>query len=124
MHPAALVGLGGAVGSIARWAISEMIPLEQDGHMPWATITVNLLGAFLLGALMTLAALSEIESGTVLLVGTGLLGGFTTMSTFGFETMRLVQSGSTTIAAAYVMLNMLAPVLAWVGWEAAHAIAA
>ena len=78
----------------------------------------------MLGVLMALAATSEVDTGTVLLLGTGLLGGFTTMSTFGFETMRLVQSGSNTIAVAYVLLNMLAPLMAWVGWEAAHAIAA
>ncbi len=124
MHPAALVGLGGALGSISRWWISELAPLEQDGQMPWATVAVNLLGASMLGVLMALAATSEVDTGTVLLLGTGLLGGFTTMSTFGFETMRLVQSGSNTIAVAYVLLNMLAPLMAWVGWEAAHAIAA
>ena len=124
MHPAALVGLGGALGSVARWWVSELAPLEQDGQMPWATVAVNLLGALMLGALMALAAASEVDTGTVLLLGTGLLGGFTTMSAFGFETMRLVQSGSTTIAAAYVLLNLLAPLMAWAGWEAARALAA
>jgi CrcB protein len=119
MHPVALVGLGGAIGSIARWGVSEAMPTET-GEVPWATIAVNLLGAFLLGALIA----ASVETETLLFLGTGLLGGFTTMSTFGIETVRLIQSDSTTAAAVYVSLNLLAPLTAWLGWQLSEAFLA
>jgi len=119
MHPAALVGMGGAIGSIARWAVAESMPAES-GEVPWATIAVNLSGAFLLGALM--AASLQMES--LLFLGTGLLGGFTTMSTFGVETVGLIKQDSTTAAAIYVCLNLLAPVTAWLGWQLSAAFQA
>ncbi|HJM12889.1 MAG TPA: CrcB family protein [Candidatus Thalassarchaeaceae archaeon] len=120
MHPAVLVGFGGALGSIARWGIGELMPASTDADVPWATIGVNLLGAFLLGAVMA----SSMQTDTLLFVGTGLLGGFTTMSAFGFETVRLLQADSTTAAAIYVTLNLLAPITAWMGWHLSEAVLA
>ena len=112
MHPAFLVGIGGAFGSIARWGVYELMP-SNDAEVPWATIAVNLLGAFLLGVVMA----SAMQTNTALFLGTGGLGGFTTMSAFGLETTRLLQAGSTSAAGVYVALNLLAPLAAWVGWK-------
>ena len=112
MHPALLVGMGGALGSIARWGVSEAMP-SSDTEVPWGTILVNLLGAFLLGAVMA----STMQTETLLFLGTGLLGGFPTMSAFGLETVRLLQADSTTAAGIYVSLNLLSPIAAWVGWK-------
>ena len=120
MHPALLVGFGGALGSIARWGVAEAMPASSDTTVPWATIAVNLLGAFLLGAVMA----SSLQTDTVLFIGTGLLGGFTTMSAFGLETVRLLQADSTTAAAIYVALNLLAPITAWLGWHLSEALLA
>ncbi|RAH06055.1 MAG: fluoride efflux transporter CrcB [Methanobacteriota archaeon] len=117
MHPALLVGLGGALGSIARWCVSEFIPTTSDAEVPWATIAVNLLGAFLMGVVLA----SAMQTETLLFIGTGLLGGFTTMSTFGVETVRLIQAQSTSAAVVYVLLNLLAPVAAWAGWRLSEA---
>ncbi|MBI87589.1 MAG: fluoride efflux transporter CrcB [Euryarchaeota archaeon] len=117
MHPALLVGLGGALGSVARWGVSEFFPTSSDAEVPWATIAVNLLGAFLMGAILA----SAIQTETILFLGTGLLGGFTTMSTFGVETVRLIQAESTTAATVYVLLNLLAPLAAWAGWRLSEA---
>ena len=97
---------------MARWGVSETMP-SSDTEVPWATILVNLLGAFLLGAVMA----STMQTETLLFLGTGLLGGFTTMSAFGLETVRLLQADSTTAAGIYVSLNLLAPLAAWVGWK-------
>ncbi len=97
-----------------------MMPASTDADVPWATIGVNLLGAFLLGAVMA----SSMQTDTLLFVGTGLLGGFTTMSAFGFETVRLLQADSTTAAAIYVTLNLLAPITAWMGWHLSEAVLA
>jgi len=90
------------------------------GEVPWATIAVNLSGAFLLGALMA----ASLQTETLLLLGTGLLGGFTTMSTFGVETASLLKDDSTTAAAVYVCLNLLAPITAWLGWQLSEAFLA
>ena len=119
MHPAALVGVGGAIGSIARWAVAESMPTES-GEIPWATIAVNLSGAFILGALMA----ASLQAEALLFLGTGLLGGFTTMSTFGVETIDLLKQDSTAAAAVYVCLNLLAPITAWLGWQMSEAFLA
>ena len=90
------------------------------GEVPWATIAVNLSGAFLLGALMA----ASLKTETLLFIGTGLLGGFTTMSTFGVETVSLLKDDSTSAAAVYVGLNLLAPITAWLGWQLSEAFLA
>ena len=66
MHPAVLVGVGGAIGSVARWGVSEAMPSDGASEVPWATIVVNLFGAFVLGAMMAGALQTE----TLLLFGT------------------------------------------------------
>lgn len=121
VHPAALVGLGGALGSVARWGVSVALPASNDAEVPWATVTVNLLGALLLGALMAATSTSSMHNDMTLFFGTGLLGGFTTMSAFGFETVRLLQADSTSAAAIYASLNLLAPLMAWLGWSLTQA---
>ena len=71
-----LVGLGGAIGSILRYLITEIIPSNQ---MSYGTITVNLLGSMLLGIMFgAIAADAIISQDNILLFGTGLLGAFTT----------------------------------------------
>ena len=120
MHPAVLVGVGGAIGSVARWGVSEAMPSDGASEVPWATILVNLFGAFVLGAMMAGALQTE----TLLLFGTGMLGGFTTMSAFGVETVRLIESGSSSAASIYIALNLLAPLTAWLGWRLSEAFLA
>ena len=95
------------------------MPAGTD-DVPWATIVVNLLGAFLLGALMA----ASIQTETLLFLGTGVLGGFTTMSTFGVETVSLLKDDSTAAAAVYVGLNLLAPITAWLGWQLSESLLA
>ena len=85
MHPAVLVGVGGAIGSVARWGVSEAMPTGGSSEVPWATITVNRFGAFVLGAMMA----GTLQTETLLLFGTGMLGGFTTMSTFGLSLIHI-----------------------------------
>ena len=120
MHPAVLVGVGGAIGSVARWGVSEAMPADGTSEVPWATIVVNLFGTFVLGAMIAGALQTE----TLLLFGTGMLGGFTTMSTFGVETVRLIELGSSSAATIYIALNLLAPLTAWLGWRLSEAFLA
>lgn len=110
-----LVGLGGAFGAIARYAISEWIP---DGF-PWSTLVVNLLGSFLLGTLIAISLTNEqVSPEVLLLVGTGALGAFTTMSTFSVDVIELLDSGQRFPALSYMLANMfLCPLFAFIGWK-------
>ena|SRR5918993_76271 len=86
-----LVGLGGALGSMARYGIALAIP---SSVFPYATLVVNVIGCFCIGMAMPAAARIEALSPELrLLIGVGFLGGFTTFSAFGNETVALLRSG-------------------------------
>jgi CrcB protein len=92
---------GGAAGALARAAVAEALP-HAPGSWPWATFSVNLLGALLLAWLTT--RLAEMVAPTRywrFLLGTGLCGALTTFSTFQVETIRLARDGHAAIAAGY-----------------------
>jgi CrcB protein len=115
----ALVALGGALGALLRFAVTEQVGSSTS---PWGTLTVNLVGSLALGALSAALALSVVSEGQALLFGTGLLGAFTTMSTFSMDTVRLAQEGAYTNAVGYVVATAaIGPLLAWVGWKVTHA---
>lgn len=110
-----LVGLGGAIGSILRYLITEIIPSNQ---MPYGTITVNLLGSMLLGIMFgAIAADAIISQDNMLLFGTGLLGAFTTMSAFAMDTVTLSENefSTTFIYAITTIVGSLG--LAWSGYK-------
>lgn len=85
-----LVFVGGAVGAPARYLIDRLVQRRHDSVFPWGTLTVNLLGSAVLGALFAAGPSKDVT----LLLGTGVCGALTTFSTFGFETVRLVEDGS------------------------------
>jgi CrcB protein len=105
-----LVALGGAVGSVLRYLAGAVWPADAAaGAVPWATLGVNVLGAFTLGALLGAVP----AGGTArLLVGTGLCGGFTTFSTFAAEGVALAQGGAGARAGSYVMGSVALGLLA------------
>tara|TARA_B110001452_G_scaffold255760_1_gene248494 strand:+ start:2838 stop:3191 length:354 start_codon:yes stop_codon:yes gene_type:complete len=107
-----LVALGGAIGATLRFAVSEII------ETPQGTLLVNALGSLLLGVCMAALANEVISKEMSLLLGTGILGAFTTMSTFSIETMELWNEQQSK-AIGYVLLTMVVcPFLAYAGWEA------
>ena len=110
-----LVGLGGAIGSILRYLITEIIPSNQ---MPYGTIIVNLLGSMLLGIMFgAIAADAIINQDYVLLFGTGLLGAFTTMSAFAMDTVTLTEDEIST-TFIYVLITIVGSIgLAWSGYK-------
>ena len=115
-----LVALGGATGAVLRFYISETLPTSS---FPWATLSGNLVGAFLLGGVASAALTQVISEGQALLLGVGFLGAFTTMSTFSMETITLVEQGQWRTAGLYVALSSLAgPMLAWAGWKGGQAL--
>jgi CrcB protein len=113
-----LVALGGALGSVARYKLSGAILHHTlDWRFPAGTFAVNVLGCLVAGLLAALAERHDMFSGQArLLLFTGILGGFTTFSAFGLETMHLVKRGELGIAAANVALSVAAGLAAlWLG---------
>jgi CrcB protein len=113
-----LVALGGAIGSVARYKLSGAILHHTlDWRFPAGTFAVNVTGCLVAGLLAGLAEKQDMFTADVrLLLFTGLLGGFTTFSAFGLETMYLVKRGELGIATANVALSVLAGLFAlWLG---------
>ncbi|MGY1748591.1 fluoride efflux transporter CrcB [Modestobacter sp. SYSU DS0511] len=105
--------LGGALGALARWAVAEVLPSPAAGGWPWATLLVNLAGCLLLGALLGAVFPRHPDHPWLRpFLGTGVLGGFTTFSTFAVETVRLADGGAWATAAGYVAASVLGGVLA------------
>lgn len=108
----ALVATGGAVGALARVGLAERFPVVP-GAFPWTTFAENLVGAFLLGLVLTLLAERIAATPAVrLLVCTGALGAFTTYSTFAVELLRLAEDGRVLTAGAYAGGSLLLGVAA------------
>jgi CrcB protein len=118
LRDVALVAAGGAAGCLARFGVSSVL---HRIAFPWATLTVNLAGAFLLGASFLG---SGMEHPTRMLVAVGFFGGFTTLSTYSVETIELWQEGRIPMAFANVALNGLGgPLAALLGWRLSVLIA-
>lgn len=101
------VCLGGAAGSGARYLIAVWTVERFGKEFPWGTLAVNIAGCLLLGALMRAGEKSAWLSPTLLLaLTTGVMGGFTTYSSFNFEVFRLLQEGHARTAAAYVLATL------------------
>ncbi len=118
-----LVGLGGFLGSIARYLLGEWI-LHQtaEARFPWSTFTVNLIGCMAIGVLSGVAERFEMISPTArLFLFTGVLGAFTTFSAFGLETVYLLRRNELWIAAAYTAGSVVVGLLfLWLGLRAVH----
>ncbi|MCA0147146.1 fluoride efflux transporter CrcB [Blastococcus sp. LR1] len=105
--PYLLAALGGAIGALARWGLTEALSSPAPGW-PWATLLVNLTGCLLMGALLAHLSLRSPEPAWVRpLLGVGLLGGWTTYSAFAVEVVGLVEAGSTVTAVAYVLGSLV-----------------
>lgn len=103
VDPALLVGIGGVGGAISRHLVGERIESGTGD-----TLAVNVLGSFLLGALLAV----PVGDPLVAFLGTGFCGAFTTFSSFAFETVRLAETGERRRALANAALNLVGAVLA------------
>ena len=100
--------IGGAIGTLARAGVADAIP-PRPSAWPWATFGVNLLGAFILGWLLTrLAERTAPSRYWRFLVGTGFCGAVTTFSTFQIETFRFARDGHVGLAVAYPLASIAA----------------
>ncbi|MBY0097356.1 fluoride efflux transporter CrcB [Mesobacillus maritimus] len=114
-----LVGLGGFFGAISRFMIGEW--LHSDNGFPLGTLGVNLLGCLVLGWFLAFAKQKGLRGETVLLIGTGFLGSFTTFSTFSVETVNLLTAGRILVALLYVLLSVFVGIiLSFLGFKLAH----
>ena len=113
-----LVGAGGFLGSIARYITTISIDKRFNSFFPYGTLTVNLLGSFFLGVILSLVLK---KTGTTaeqwkLLLGTGFCGGFTTFSAFAFENVSLLEARFAGTALIYTALSLAFGVVAvWAG---------
>ncbi len=119
-----LVCLGGAIGTGARFLLSAWALEKLGPSFPWGTFLVNAIGSFLLAVVLYAGVEAEALSPTArLALGTGVMGGFTTYSTFSFESMRYLQEGAWTLAFVYVVATIgVCLVACMAGWASARAI--
>ncbi len=110
-----LVLLGGAIGAPLRYLTDLLVQARHDSVLPWGTLTVNVAGSFLLGGVASAVANLGAPTWLLTLAGTGFCGALTTFSTFGFETVRLVEEGSRLEALLNVSLGLAAGLLACAG---------
>ena len=107
-----MVALGGGAGALARYqlgrAMSAWLGSQMMTFFPWATLAVNTIGSVLMGLLAGWLVRSAPENAEQLrlLLGVGLLGGFTTFSAFSLELAMLVQRGQVALAGLYIMLSI------------------
>lgn len=109
LSASAFVALGGGAGAWARYAVGRLV---GPSDFPYATLTVNVLGSFAMGLLAGwLARHAQGGESWRLLLGVGLLGGFTTFSAFSLELVLMIQRGTIGLAASYALLSVLGGVL-------------
>lgn len=104
-----VVALGGGIGALARYGLAQVMPVHP-GQFPWATFLTNVSGCFLIGVLMVL-----VERAHRLVrpfFGVGVLGGFTTFSTYAVEFQNLLRSGQVGLAFAYLAGTLLSALVA------------
>ncbi|HEY5450240.1 MAG TPA: fluoride efflux transporter CrcB [Polyangia bacterium] len=110
-----LICLGGAVGTGARYLFSTAMK-RAFGNFPFGTLGVNVIGSFLASIVMVLALeKSALSPDMRLILVTGVLGGFTTYSSFNYETLHLAQSGAVTLAIVNVLVTLVTCMLAGIG---------
>jgi fluoride exporter len=120
-----LVLLGGMIGAPARYLADRAVQARHDSVFPWGTFAVNMGGSLLLGFLLGAQRHLGLSASAVLLLGTGFCGGLTTFSTFGYETLRLLEDGAVGEAGVNVIASLAIGVLAaWLGFRLAIALLA
>lgn len=111
-----VVGIGGMFGAMTRFYIGKFIASKTDSDFSCATFLINISGCMLLGILTNLYMSKEISNTMWMLLGVGFLGAYTTFSTFGYETIRLIEKKLYTQAGMYVLLSIVLGIFgAWVG---------
>jgi fluoride exporter len=106
-----LVALGAAVGAPLRYLVDRTVQAHHDSVFPWGTFAVNITGSLILGIIVGGVDAHHVPGSVATLLGSGLCGALTTYSTFGFETIRLLEQH----ARFYAFVNAAASVVAGLG---------
>ncbi|HET7335202.1 MAG TPA: fluoride efflux transporter CrcB [Rhizomicrobium sp.] len=120
------VALGGALGTVGRFAVSGLIANQFGETFPWGTLLVNVVGSFIIGFFWTLTAPDGrlfVSGTTRQFVMTGVCGGFTTFSSFSLQTLNLMQDGEWLAAGGNVVGSVsLCLIFVWLGTLAAASV--
>jgi len=118
-----MIALGGAIGTVGRYFISGLDYRWSNGVFPVSTLLINLLGSLAIGFFWGLFERSAVSPDTRLFVMVGILGGFTTFSTFSLENFNLIRDGELKIALWNIGLsNVIGITLVFVGFAGARAL--
>ena len=107
-----LVAIGGAVGSMVRYGLSLWIGARAPVNWPWAVFTINVIGSALIGLLVGWTAGRDSHEPWRLLLGVGVLGGFTTFSSYSLDTVQLIERNDVIGAALYSLGSVVAGAVA------------
>ena len=112
-----LVFIGGGIGSVFRYMMSGWVYAAFGSNFPYGTLAVNVLGSFVIGFFLTLAEdRFLITSDMRIFVAIGIVGGFTTFSTFSYETFKLFKNGSFLIGGINIAVSLTFALFAlWIG---------
>lgn len=109
MSPWAWLGIGASVvGAVLRYVVDAAVDARRPSAFPLGTFVINVTGSFVLGIVTGLAAAGALTEGARLVLGTGLCGGFTTFSTYVFESVRLAEDGRVRDAITNVVGSVVA----------------
>lgn len=119
-----MVGMGGFIGAITRFALGSYIGNRMGSRFPYGTFVINISGSFLIGFILTmLAQRVDASPNWRYLIPIGFIGAYTTFSTFEYETLRTVQDGQILMAFANVGLSVIVGFGAvWLGGVAGRAL--
>jgi CrcB protein len=109
---AILVGLAAALGAVSRYVVDQAVANKWKPSFPWGTWVINVTGSFVLGLLTGFALHHGLSPHVVSVLGTGVCGGYTTFSTFNFESVRLAEDGSLVGAVGNIAGSITAGLLA------------
>ncbi|MDP4095217.1 fluoride efflux transporter CrcB [Paenibacillus sp. P96] len=100
-------GMGGIAGAVLRFGLGKAVSARWGAAFPWGTWVINISGSLLLGALYYLYSQGSLSPALWGMLGVGFCGAYTTFSTFGYETIQLIDSGRNGRAALYVLSSVV-----------------
>lgn len=108
-----IVAFGSGIGGMLRYYVSDLVQKNFNSLFPYGTLTVNVIGSFIIGfVLFYFDSLKNISAEMRLFLTVGICGGLTTFSTFSYETIKLIQDSEYILASANILLNILLTLLA------------
>lgn len=102
-----LVAIGAAIGGVARYLIGGWLASLLGPDFPWGTVFVNVTGSFVIGVVLVLAQGGALPAGARPFVAVGILGGYTTFSTYSYETLELIIDGNYEVAVINVFVQLV-----------------